>query len=489
MSAPTSTPTQAVDAAAARFAIAVLCIGGLAAALTQTMVVPIQSELPRLLGASAADTAWVITITLLTASVAMVVAGRLADLYGKQRILVLSAGVLAVGSAIAATADSLVPMLVGRGVQGLAMGFIPVGISLVREVAPPGMATAGTAAMSATMGIGGAVGLPLSAWIVQASNWHVLFWTSTVIAVGVMVLVWATIPQAGGTRDGSFDLIGALGLAAGLVTFLVGISKATAWGWGSMLTLGCVLGGVAILVAWASYELRQPEPLVDLRATSKRPVLLTNLAALTMGFGVMAQAVVVPQLLQMPAFTGYGLGQSILAAGLWMAPGGLMMLVFAPVSARIIDGAGAKVALMLGAGVLAVGYLMGAIMMSAPWQLLVASCVMSAGVAIGYAAMPTIILDNTPSAEAGAAVGLNALMRSVGGTVAAAVMGTMLASNTADFGGVVLPTQSAFVWCFVVGGVAAAAAIAVTIFAPRRTVPEVLELDEFATAESLELAG
>ncbi|WP_447643723.1 MFS transporter [Nocardioides zeae] len=141
-------------------AVVVLCFGGLAAALTQTLVIPIQSELPVLLGTSAANAAWVVTITLLAGAVAMPVSGRIADLVGKQRVLVASAGVLVAGSLVCALSDSLAPVLVGRALQGIAMGFIPVGISLMREVTPPHLTGTATAAMSATLGVGGAIGLP-----------------------------------------------------------------------------------------------------------------------------------------------------------------------------------------------------------------------------------------------------------------------------------------------------------------------------------------
>ena len=75
---------------------------------------------------------------------------------------------------------------------------------------------------------------------------------------------------------------------------------------------------------------------------------------------MMAQSIVVPQLLQMPSATGYGLGQTILEAGLWMAPAGLMMMVFAPVSSSLMRRTGAKHTLMIGAAVLGVGYVVGA---------------------------------------------------------------------------------------------------------------------------------
>ena len=350
------------------------------------------------------------------------------------------------------------------------MGFIPVGISLMREVTPPHMTNTAIASMSATLGVGGAIGLPLSAWVAQSFDWHALFWMSVGLASLMVLSVALLVPHVHDAHGGRFDLIGAIGLAVGLLGALVAISKGNEWGWGHGRTIGLLVGGVVVLVAWAFYELRTKDPLCDLRVTVQRPVLLTNLAAIAVGFGMMAQAVVVPQLLQIPSATGYGLGQTMLEAGLWMAPGGLMMLLFAPVSSRLMTRIGPKRTLMIGATVLGSGYLVGFALMDAPWELLLASCVASAGVGIGYAAMPTLILDAVPMHEAGSAVGINGLMRSVGTSVAAAVMAALLTSSTTRIGSFELPTQGAFQLCFVVGAAAAflGVAIAATIPVVRR---------------------
>ena len=452
--------------------VVVLCFGGLTASLTQTLLIPIQSELPQLLHTTGANAAWVITITLLAGGVAMPTAGRLADLYGKQRVLVASAGLLVVASVICALSDSLAPMLVGRALQGLAMGFIPVGISLMREITPPRLTGTAIAAMSATLGVGGAIGLPLSAFVAQHWNWHALFWVAAALAAAVLASAWFLVPHVADAAPGRFDGIGALGLAVGLVAFLVGVSKASDWGWTDPRTLGSMAAGVVVLLVWGRYQVGTGEPLVDLRTTARLPVLMTNVAAVAVGFGMMAQAIVVPQLLQIPEVTGYGLGQSILAAGLWMAPSGLMMLVFAPVSARLMVVVGAKRTLMIGATVLGSGYLVGFFLMSSAWELMLACIVASAGVGIGYAAMPTLILDAVPMQEAASAVGVNALTRSVGTTLAAAVMATVLTSSTKVVGGFAFPTEGAFKWCFTLGAVAAFVGVAIAAFVPRREVTD-----------------
>ena len=460
-------------------AVLVLCFGGMTVSLTQTLVVPIQGQLPTLLGTSRSSAGWVVTITLLAGAVSMVLSGRLGDLVGKQRVLVATSSLLVVGSVISALSDSLAPMLAGRALQGMALGFIPVGIALIREVTPPDLSHTAIAAMSATLGVGGAIGLPLSAFVAQSFDWHAIFWMgaglSAVMTLGAVTLV----PHRNDHAGGSLDLVGAAGLTLGLVATLIGVSKGNAWGWTDGRTLGSIVAGVVVLLVWGAYELRRREPLVNLRATASRPVLLTNLAAIAIGFGMMAMSIVVPQLLQLPTATGFGLGQTLLAAGLWMAPGGLVMMAFAPVSGRLIQSIGPKQTLMIGALVLGLGYLTAFFLMAEPWQLLIASSIGAAGVGIGYGAMPTLIMGNVEAREAGAAVGINALMRSIGTTSAAAVMVTVLTASTRDFGGVSIPTEGAYQLCFLIGAVAAFIGLALTALVPH--VHERAERTEQAT--------
>lgn len=463
---PSAAPDADTSTTKAVWVVATLCFGGLVASLMQTLVIPIQPELPTLLNTSGSNASWVITATLLAAAIAMPVAGRLGDMFGKQRVLLISAVILVVGSVICALGSSLSLMIVGRAVQGLAMGFVPLGISLMREVTPPRLTSMAVAAMSATLGVGGAIGLPVAAWVAQQWDWHALFWMSSALAVIVVILVAVAVPHIDDAVGGHFDAVGALLLGAGLVSALIAITKGKDWGWDEPSTLGLLIGGLVILLIFGAYELRHSDPLVDLRTTARPAVLLTNIAAIAIGFGMMAQSIVIPQLLEMPTGTGYGLGQTLLGAGLWMAPGGLMMLAFSPVSGGMINRFGAKLTLIVGAAVLGTGYLAALFLMNAPWQLLVASIIGCAGVGIGYAAMPTLIMESVPPEEAGAAVGLNGLMRSIGTTTAAAVMAMVLASSTINYGGHSLPAESTFHLCFLIGAIAAFVGAAIALFIP-----------------------
>src|SRR5262245_9831444 len=204
----------------------------------QTLVIPLIPSLPVILGTDPADASWVITITLLAAAVIMPVSGRLGDLYGKRLILLASLVLLVAGSSISALASSLLPMVVGRGLQGCAMGVIPLGISIMRDILPADRIGSAIAMMSATLGVGGAIGLPVSAVIAQTSSWRVLFWLAAGLGAACLVLLRVVVPDSSVRAKGGFDGLGAVGLAGGLVCLLLAITKGGAWGWGSALTLG-----------------------------------------------------------------------------------------------------------------------------------------------------------------------------------------------------------------------------------------------------------
>jgi MFS family permease len=446
--------------------VAVLALAGIVVALMQTLVIPLIPELPKLLHASASDATWAITATLLAGAVATPVVGRLGDMYGKRRMLLISLGLLVIGSTVAALSDSLTPMVVGRALQGLAAGVIPLGISIMRDELPGEKLGSAVALMSASLGVGGALGLPAAAILAEQFDWHMLFWVSAVLGVVAAALVVTLVPESAVRTPARFDFVGAAGLSTGLICLLLAISKGASWGWGSASTIG--LFGVAILVllVWGWWELRTTEPLVDLRTTVRRQVLLTNIASAVFGFAMFAMSLVLPQLLQLPTSTGYGLGQSMLAVGLVMGPSGLVMMATAPLSARISKARGPKVTLMLGAVVVALGYSMSIVMMAQIWQLVLVSAVIGAGIGLAYGAMPALIMGAVPVSETAAANSLNTLMRSIGTSVSSAVAGVVLAQMTISLGTFTAPAQNGFRVVMGIGAGAAITALIIAAFLP-----------------------
>src|SRR5689334_22301913 len=230
----------------------------------QTLVIPLIPALPGLLHASAADATWAITATLLAGAVATPTMGRLGDMYGKRRMLLISLGALVAGSTIGALSDSLVPMVAGRTLQGLAAGVIPLGISIMRDELPAERLGSATALMSASLAVGGALGLPAAALLAENADWHALFWTAAGLGVVVTALVVTCVPESPVRTGGRFDVPGAAGLSVALVCLLLAISKGADWGWGSMATLSLFAAAVVVLLLWGRWELRTARPLVDL---------------------------------------------------------------------------------------------------------------------------------------------------------------------------------------------------------------------------------
>ncbi|MPY49626.1 MFS transporter [Streptomyces acidicola] len=455
---PTRRPTGAL--------VPVLAFAGIVVAVMQTLLVPVIKDLPTLLDTTPSNATWVLTSTLLSGAVATPIMGRLGDLYGKRRLLVLSLAVMVVGALISAFTSTLLPMIVGRTLQGFAMGAIPLGIGLMRDMLPRERLGSAMALMSSSIGVGGGLALPAAALVAQHANWHALFYGAAGLGILSIVLTLLAVPESPMRAEGSFDVLGALGLSTGLVLFLLPITKGSDWGWTSGTTLGLFAASAVVLVLWGVMELRLKAPLVDLRTTARPAVLFTNLASIMVGVSFYVVSLVLPQLLQLPKSTGYGLGQSMVAAGLIVAPLGLTMMFTAPVYARLSAKYGPKVTLILGMVIIAIGYGAGLGLMNAAWQSLVIAVVLGAGIGLAYSSLPALIIGAVPASETGAANGLNTLMRSIGTSVSSAVIGMVLANTANTVNGVAVPTMHGFRISFLIATAAVVLGLALALFLP-----------------------
>nr|WP_256332132.1 MFS transporter [Streptomyces sp. 2133.1] len=446
--------------------VPVLAFSGIVVAVMQTLLVPVIKDLPVLLNTAPSNATWVMTATLLAGAVSTPIMGRLGDLYGKRRMLLTSLAVMVVGSLICGFTSDLLIMIVGRALQGFAMGAIPLGIGIMRDELPRERLGSAMGLMSSSIGVGGGLALPVAALVAQHADWHALFFGAAGLGALSMLLTFLTVPESAVRARGRFDVAGALGLSAGLVALLLPVTKGSDWGWGSPTTLGLFGIAALILVLWGVMELRIADPLVDLRTTARREVLLTNLASITVGVAFYAVSLVLPQLLQLPASTGYGLGQSMVVAGLCMAPLGLTMMLVAPLYARIAARRGPKVSLLIGMLVIAIGYGAGLGLMTAPWQTVIIAVVLGAGIGLAYSSLPALIVGAVDPSETGAANGLNTLMRSIGTSVSSAVIGMVLAHMSQRMGPATVPTMAGFRASFLIATAAVIAGAVLAAFLP-----------------------
>lgn len=447
--------------------VAVACYCGIVVALTQTMIIPLVPILPRILDSSPADASWAITATLLAAAVVMPISGRLGDMFGKRLMLLASLGALVGGSVLCAIFDSLELVVAGRALQGFSMGAIALGISIMRDELPPERVGAAVAQVSATLGVGGAIGLPVAAVIAEKGSWHALFWVAAVLAVLGLVAVAVLVPESPVRTPARFDVLGAVGLASGLLMLLVAITKGGDWGWSDPLTLGLVAGSLVVFLTWGTWELRTPAPLVDLRVSARPQVLFTNISSVAVGFAMYGMSLMPMQILMAPAQTGYGLGLTMIEAGLWLAPGGFVMYLFSSVGARLSAARGPRTSLAAGIVVIAAGYVSALFLRAEAWQISLATVFIGAGIGIAYAAMPALIMGAVPITETAAANGLNALMRSMGTSLSSAVISVVLAHEVVRLGSVELPSTHGFTLALLISIGAAVVALAFSLAIPR----------------------
>ncbi|MEZ0089090.1 MFS transporter [Streptacidiphilus sp. EB129] len=455
-----------------RATLAVLGFGAITATLVQTAVVPLLPDLPRLTHSSAADVGWVVTVTLLTGAIATPVLGRAGDMVGKRPMLLAALGALTAGSLACALTSDLGVLLAGRALQGVGAAVIPLSISLLRDVLPRERIGSAVALMSSTVGIGAAVGLPLAALLVQYADWHLMFWATTALAALATALAWRLVPRSAPGAAGRFDVPGALGLAVALTCVLLAVSKGGDWGWTSTRIAGLLAATLLVGAGWTRRQLRTAEPLVDLRLTLRPAVALPNLAALLAGFSFYANSLVTAQLVQAPRATGYGLGLGVAAAGLCLLPSGVLMVAFAPLSARISAARGARITLAAGALVIAMGYLLRIADSRQLVAVIGGAAVVSVGTALAYSALPTLIMRAVPQQQTAAANGLNVLMRTIGQALCSAVVAAVLAhslvsTGTAGAGIVTAPTLNGYRTAFAIACAVALLACVAACTIPR----------------------
>ena len=438
-----------------------MSLAGLAFSVLQSLVAPALPLLAHDLNTTAGGVSWVVSGYLLSASVLTPILGRLGDMVGKRRTLLVVLAVLALGTLVAAVAPNIGVLIVARVLQGAGGAILPLSIGIARDELPGERVSVTIGLLSALFGIGGGLGIVLAGPIVDHLGWRWLFWLPFAFVVGALIGVLVGVPESPVRTPGRLDLTGAALLAAALMSLLLAITKGSQWGWSSPATVILFVLGAAVLAVLVLVELRVREPLVNMRLMVLRGVWTTNLAGLLFGFAMFGTFLLIPMLLELPSATGYGFGKSVSQAGLLLLPMAGAMLVSGIASGMLNRRFGPKIPLSLGALFLAVGFAAAAIAHASTGQLLVAVIAAGAGVGLAFAAMSNAIIESVPATHTGEATSVNAIMRTIGGSIGTAVVAAVLAANTTPRG---LPAESAFTigfWvCAGVGALSIVAALA-----------------------------
>jgi EmrB/QacA subfamily drug resistance transporter len=446
--------------------LGVLVIGALAYALSQTLVAPALPEIQRVLHTSTSTVTFVLTAYLLTASVATPIVGRLGDMFGKERMLVVTLLVFGAGSLVAALSHSIGMLIAGRAIQGVGGAVFPLSFGIIRDEFPPERVATGIGLISATFGIGGGAGLVLSGVIVDNLSYEWLFWLGLIVMAIAVVATRLWVPESPVKSPARIDWLGAGMLSAGLVALLVGVSEGNSWGWGSARVVGLFAAAAVVLTAWVAFERRVPAPLVDMRMMRDRAVLTTNLTALLVGFGMFGSFILIPQFVQVPERAGFGFDASVTEAGLFLLPSAGVMLVAGPLAGWLGGRFGSKLPLLLGTLIATASFVFLAFVHGERWSIYLGTSLLGLGIGFSFASMANLIVEAVDQRQTGVATGINTIARTIGGSLGGQIAASIVSGHVVARTG--LPEESGFTMAFTMSAVGVGVAFLCSLAIPPR---------------------
>jgi EmrB/QacA subfamily drug resistance transporter len=426
---------------------AVLALGIGAFALLQSLVIPVLTTVQQELHTTQNTVTWILTAYLLSASIMTPILGRIGDMAGKRRVFVATLAALAVGSLLAAVAPSIGVMIVARVIQGFAGGMLPVAFGIIRDEFPAEKVAGAVGAIAALTAVGAGLGIVLAGPIVAALDYHWLFWLPLILTLVAAVAAILFVPESPIKTPGRISWLPALLLSGWLVALLLGLSQAPTWGWSSWRLLGMLAIAVVLAAGWLVAELRAATPLIDMKMMRRTAVWTNNLVALLIGLGMYATFAFLPEFVQTPAVAGYGFGASITRSGLMLLPSAITMFAVGIFAGRLGRRLGGKrliiAGCLIGCGAMSVL----AFAHQHAWQIYLSNALMGVGFGLAFSAMAALIVTAVPPSQTGVASGMNANIRTIGGSIGSAVMASIVTSQLAPTG---LPRESGYTTGFAV---------------------------------------
>lgn len=445
-----------------RLTFLVLAVAVSSFALLQSLIVPVLSTIEREFDTDQTTVTWVLTAYLLSASIATPLLGRIGDVVGKTRMLVITLGALAVGSLLAALAPSIGWLIFARVVQGAGGGVMPLAFGIVRDEFE-GKVTAALSVLASLTAVGFGLGIVIAGPIVDVLGYQGLFLLPMVATTLAAAATLLFIPESPVRTPSRLPVLPAVLLAVWLVALMLAISEGNVWGWSSPAVLGLLVVAVLGSVAWVTVERRVPVPMIDMEMMRLRGIWTTNAVAGMVGFGMYTAFAFLPQFLQTPAAAGYGFDATISESGRLLLPSAVMSFLVGFATATLIRRFGARLVIVSGSALMAAAFLGIALWHDATWQLYLATTIQGLGSGLVFSSLAGAVIAAVPAEQTGVASGMNANIRTIGGSIGAAVMAGIVTAKQGPAG---FPAESGYTLGFLVLGGCMVLAAAVACLIP-----------------------
>jgi MFS family permease len=400
---------------------------------------------------------WSLTVTLLVGCILSPIMGRLGDGRRRRETMIVGLAVVTAGGVIAALATDLAVLVLGRGLQGVGLGLVPLAMAAARDHLPPERAKATIAVLSVTAAAGIGIGYPLSGLIADSMGLSAAFWFGAIVSGLALVCAAVVLPASAG-QPTTIDFVGMALIASGLCALLLAIADGTDWGWGSTAVLSLLVAAAVILSIWVFHQLHAAAPVVQLRLLRHPAVLTSNVCTIVVGVAMYMYMSSVTDFLQTPHAAGYGFAASVVVAGLSLVPLSLTSLVTSRSLPWITARIGTRAIVPLGCLMVALGGGFFLVFHTALWQGFVMLGIIGIGIGGTSAVIPGIIIRSIPESETGSAMGFYQVVRYLGFSLGSALTASILASRTAS--GERLPVESGYtIVLAIAAGVSVVAAV------------------------------
>ncbi len=382
------------------------------------------------LNASVGELQWTVTAFTLAMSAFLIAAGRLADIYGRRRIVLAGAGLFAGGSAIAALAPTAIVLIAGLAVAGLgAAALVPASLSIIVNAYPPEKRGLPIGVWGASSALAQAVGPLVGGALTGGLSWNWVFWLGTIVAVGIaFTVMWATAESSDPEAERRIDSLGLALVAGALVTLSLAIIQAPTWGWTEPQTIVLFAASIVLAAAFVVVERRVEAPLVNFAFFRAR-----NFSGATIVLFVLNFALIVA-LFFLPLYLQELLGYSATEAGALMLPLMAAMVVMLPLGGKIVERTGPLPPIIVGIGTLTLSmFLLAGIDTKTTYSdvwLPMALC--GGGTGLALTPMNVAAMNAIPTRQSGAAGGVFTTLSGIGISFGVAISGAVFNSVQVD---------------------------------------------------------
>lgn len=377
---------------------------------------------------------WIQTAFLLVAAVISPTLGKIADMIGKRRVLLICVSIAAAGSFVSAVAPNFALLLVGRAMSSLLVSCMFLTYSLIRDVYPPKTIAMSIALATSGMGIVSIATPFLTGWLIDDYGWRSLFWFFTIILITTGICIKLSTRESTYRLRSKIDLIGAALLGGGIGAILVAVSFGVDWGWTSGNTLGLLVLGVLLIGLWIYSATVISEPLIDLRLLTRRSIGLTAISAGTAYGSTTVSSTILPLMCMTSGSLGLGYGFGVDAKGfaLIQSPLGIAQVIGGIlVGVMIGRGVTPRVLCASGAILLATGAFVVLSGMDTKSIVLVGAIITGLGTGLAYSSIPNLQIQTVPPQLQASTASIVATSQSMIGAILPVAVFTVLNSNVA----------------------------------------------------------